>query len=70
VSVTDYAGKALKTRRFTEDDVLILPQSVSEIAQKSSLLDLEARKIRDIQSQCHVSDEIARTFLKKTRFEQ
>jgi hypothetical protein len=68
VYVTDYAGKALKTRKFTEDDVLILPQSISEIAQKSSLPDPEGRKIRDIQSRFNVSDEVARTLLEKTRY--
>lgn len=64
VHTTDYAGKALKSRRFTEDDVLILPRSVSELNQ-SSILTTTARKLRDIQSRFNVSDEVARALFAK-----
>jgi hypothetical protein len=68
VYTTNYAGKALKTRRFTEDDVLILPQSVSELAQQRSSISAEARKLRDIQSRYGFSDEVALAMLAKKRF--
>jgi hypothetical protein len=48
--VVQYAAKALKTRLFTEDDVLILPESTGEHARETPATSAEARKIRDIQS--------------------
>jgi hypothetical protein len=57
--VTGYAGKALKSPRFTGDDVLILPQSTGELREQRVVTG-EARNIRDIQSRFNVSDEIAR----------
>ena len=67
VHTTDYAGKALKTRQFAEDDVLILPRSIKELTQKSLLTDSDARKIRDIQSRFNVSNEVARALLANKR---
>lgn len=60
VYVTDYAGKAVKTRRFIDDEILILPRSSGEVSEQSSLSDPEARTIRNIQSRFNVSDELAR----------
>jgi hypothetical protein len=65
--VTRYAGKALKSWQFTEDDILILPESVGERAQQTPLTNAEARKLRDIQSRYGVSDEVARTMLGNRR---
>jgi hypothetical protein len=66
VHTTGYAGKALKSRGCTEDDVLILPRSISELTQSRPLPN-NARNIRDIQSRFNVSDEVARAFLAKNR---
>jgi hypothetical protein len=65
--VTQYAGKALKSWQFNEDDMLILPESVGERAQQAPLTNAEARKLRDIQSRYSVSDEVARTMLGNRR---
>jgi hypothetical protein len=61
--VTQYAGKSLRSWQFTEDDVLILPESVGERAQQTPLTNAEARKIRDIQSRFSVSDDLARSWV-------
>jgi hypothetical protein len=65
--VTQYAGKALKTRQFTEDDLLILPESIGERAREAPLTSAEARKIRDIQSRFNVSDDVARALATNRR---
>jgi hypothetical protein len=65
--VTQYAGKALKSWQFNEDDMLILPESMRERAQQAPVTDAEARRIRDIQSRYSVSDEVARTMLGNRR---
>jgi hypothetical protein len=58
--VTRYAGKALKQWQFTEEDVLVLPESMGERARETPLTNTEQRRIRDIQSRYSVSDEVAR----------
>jgi hypothetical protein len=65
--VTQYAGKALRSWQFTEDDMLILPESMRERAQQAPLTDAEARRIRDIQSRFNVSDVVARTLVANRR---
>jgi hypothetical protein len=60
VYVTDYAGKGVKTRRFIDDEILVLPRSIDEVSEQNSLSDPEVRKLRDIQSRFNVSDELAR----------
>jgi hypothetical protein len=65
--VTQYAGKALRSWQFTEDDMLILPESMRERAQQAPLTDAEARRIRDIQSRFNVSDDVARAMLGNRR---
>jgi len=60
--VTDYAGKALKRKRFSGDDILILPRTIKELSQKTSgvgdlaMLD---REIKDIMSAHNVSEAVA-----------
>jgi hypothetical protein len=66
--VTQYAGKALRSWQFTEDDMLILPESMRERAQQAPLTDAEARRIRDIQSRYSVSDDLARTLATNRKF--
>jgi hypothetical protein len=61
--VTQYAGKAFRSWQFTEDDVLILPESVGERAQQNPLTNAEERKLRDIQSRFNVSDDLARSWV-------
>jgi hypothetical protein len=68
--VTGYAGKALKSPRFTGDDVLILPQSTDELREQKTLPDVEARNIRDLQSRYNVWDEVALSLLKNQRLMQ
>jgi hypothetical protein len=65
--VTQYAGKALRSWQFTEDDMLILPESMRERARQAPLTDAEARRIRDIQSRLNVSDDVARAMLGNRR---
>jgi hypothetical protein len=59
VYTTDYAGKALKTPRFDQDDILILPKTTSELEPGRRVLTFKARQIRDIQAHYNVSDEVA-----------
>jgi hypothetical protein len=63
VYTTDYAGKALKTPRFMEDDVLILPRTSEELESGRRVAMFKARDIRDIQSRFNVSDDLARALL-------
>jgi hypothetical protein len=60
VYTTDYAGKALKTPRFDQDDILILPKTTGELESGRRVAMFGARKIRDIQARYNVSDEVAR----------
>jgi hypothetical protein len=60
--VVDYAGKAIKRKRFSNDDILILPKSLSEVSKSEpSLQEMspQRRAIKDIQSRHNVSDETA-----------
>jgi hypothetical protein len=60
--VVDYAGKAIKRKRFSTDDVLILPKALSEVAKAETPtqeMSAKQRAIKDIQSRHNVSDEIA-----------
>jgi hypothetical protein len=60
--VVDYAGKAIKRKRFSNDDILILPKSLSEVSKAETPLQEmspQQRAIKDIQSRHNVSDEIA-----------
>jgi hypothetical protein len=60
--VADYAGKAIKRKRFSTDDILILPKSLSEVSKAETPLQEmtpQQRAIRDLQSRHNVSDEIA-----------
>jgi hypothetical protein len=57
----------LRSWQFTEDDMLILPESMRERAQQAPLTDAEARRIRDIQSRFNVSDDVARAMLGNRR---
>jgi hypothetical protein len=66
--VTEYAGKALRSWQFTEDDVLILPESTGERAREAPLNNAETRRIRDIQSRYNVSDDVARTLATHRKF--
>jgi hypothetical protein len=60
VYTTDYAGKALKTPRFDQDDILILPKTTGELGSGRRVAMFRARKIRNIQARYNVSDEVAR----------
>ena len=60
--VVDYAGKAIKRKRFSNDDILILPKSLSEVSNAQlSVREMSPveRGIMAIQSRYNVSDEIA-----------
>jgi hypothetical protein len=63
--VADYAGKALKKRRFSNNDVLILPKTVKELPTRQCCpaASKEMRAIKDIQSATNVSNEVARGLL-------
>jgi hypothetical protein len=53
---TQYGAKGLKRRTFSSDDILILPKTLDEFANKTpQALD----PIRDIQAATNVSDELA-----------
>ena len=64
---TDYAGKALKTPRFDQDDILILPEARSELQSGRRVAVFGARKVRDIQARYNVSDEVARAIVSNRR---
>jgi hypothetical protein len=59
--VTDYGGKAIKRRRFSNDHVLVLPKTVAELPAKvcEQSGNEEARAIKDIQSSMNVSESVA-----------
>jgi hypothetical protein len=67
VYTTDYAGKALKTPRFDQDDILILPKTTSELEPGLHVLTFKARQIRDVQSRYNVSEEVAWTLVSNRR---
>jgi hypothetical protein len=59
--VTDYGGKAIKRRRFSNDHVLLLPRTAAELPAKkcAHAENVEARAIKDIQSSMNVSEAVA-----------
>ena len=60
--VADYAGKAIKRKRFSNDDILIVPKALSEVSKietPSQKMSVQERAIKEIQSRHNVSDEIA-----------
>jgi tRNA(Leu) C34 or U34 (ribose-2'-O)-methylase TrmL len=61
--VTDYGGKAIKRRRFSNDHVLLLPKTVAELPAKKcgQVEDQEAKAIKDIQSSMNVSEAVAQS---------
>jgi hypothetical protein len=61
--VTDYGGKAIKKRRFSNDHVLLLPRTLSELPDKkcTPVEDQEAKAIKDIQSSMNVSEVVAQS---------
>jgi hypothetical protein len=61
--VTDYGGKAVKRRRFSNDHVLLLPRTVAELPAKTCNQgeNVEVRAIKDIQSSMNVSEVVARS---------
>jgi hypothetical protein len=56
--VTDYGMKGLKRPTFSEDDILVLPRSLSELPNRN-LSSVCNRSFKDIQSSTNVSDELA-----------
>jgi hypothetical protein len=66
VFVTDYAGKAIKKKLFSNDGILVLPRTVNELpSQKQHVVDSRERAIKDLQAQLNVSDEVAEQMLAK-----
>jgi hypothetical protein len=61
--VTDYGGKAIKRRRFSNDHVVLLPRTVAELPAKKcgQIEDQEAKAIKDIQSSMNVSEAVAQS---------
>jgi hypothetical protein len=59
--VADYAGKAIKRRRFSTDHVLVLPRTVAELPAKTfgQPGNKEEKAIKDIQSSMNVSEVVA-----------
>jgi hypothetical protein len=58
--LADYAAKTIKNRRANEEDIIVLPRSVTELpAKKTPIIDPRDRLIKDIQSQFNVCDEMA-----------
>jgi hypothetical protein len=64
---TRYGAKGLKRRTFSCDDVLILPKTLDELADKTP----QARDpIRDIQAATNVSDEMANEIFRNPKLFQ
>ncbi len=61
--VTDYIGKAIKRRRFSNDHVLLLPRTGAELPAKNCTLveNEEAKALKDIQSSMNVSEVVAQS---------
>jgi hypothetical protein len=59
--VTKYGAKALKSRAFTSDDVLVLPKGLDELANKTPR---SPDPIKDIQAATNVSKESAKEIFK------
>jgi hypothetical protein len=59
--VTDYGGKAIKRKRFSNDHVLLLPRTVAELPAKrcNQVENEEAKALKDIQSSMNVSEAAA-----------
>ena len=58
--LADYAAKTIKNRRANEEDIIVLPRSVTELpAKKKTIFDPKDRLLKDIQSRFNVSDEMA-----------
>jgi hypothetical protein len=60
--VADYAGKAVKRKKFSSDDILILPRTLQELPQK--VVETEDvggvdRELKDIMSAHNVSEAVA-----------
>ena len=59
--LSDYAAKTIKNHRADEEDIIVLPRSVTELPDKKRpAFDLKDRLLKDIQSSMNVCDEIAR----------
>jgi hypothetical protein len=67
VYTTDYAGKALKTRRYNQDDILILPRTTGELESDCRTVMFGGRRVRDIQARYNVSEEVARSIVSNRR---
>ena len=70
IFVTDYAGKALKTQRFSMDDLLVLPRTIREVREFSPELSADARFVRDVQARLNCSDETAAGILAERKAKQ
>lgn len=58
--LADYAAKTIKNRRANEDEIIVLPRSVTELpAKKTPIVDPRDRLVKDIQSSMNVSDDMA-----------
>jgi hypothetical protein len=65
-SVTDYAGKAVKKRRFSDDDILILPKTLDELPNKTvERVDLVEQAMREARSRWNVSEDVAKEMVRK-----
>ena len=58
--LADHAAKTIKNRRADEEDIIVLPRSVTELPAKKTAFDPKDRLIKDIQSRFNVCDEMAR----------
>jgi hypothetical protein len=58
--LADYAAKTIKNCRAKEEDIIVLPRSVTELpAKKRPIFDPRDRLLKDIQSRFNVSGELA-----------
>jgi hypothetical protein len=62
--VTEYALKGLKRSTFSEDDILVLPRTLSELSGRD-LSSVCNRSFKDIQSSTNVSDELAHAIVQR-----
>ncbi len=71
--LADYAAKNIKYDRTNEEDIIVLPRSVTELpAKKRPTFDPRDRFLKDIQSRFNMSDEMAQRMrddaIKEARF--
>jgi|SRR5665647_129783 len=63
--ISEYATKTIATGMGSADDTLILPETISQLSSKPRPMDAATRRIKQIQSELNVSDEVAKRMMER-----